>query len=238
MRDIACAQYVAGCNTTFFGHQPNQKISDRYTAARARQQLMRRLSFADEVGARYQSCLAFPLGASKYESGELDTVMSVTTRLLPWEVNTNNVNSSFPGGSAMFQEYQRILALNQIHYGEDVRAAENMEFISQVRKLGDRRRSDTMHTIHCTRHVSSAKLLNWQGATNNALCFMGPHRKFSRISRSHFELVPGQGHFGPDALPGDARWRRGESISLKSARDQMVSLEAVASSQLAFQPRG
>jgi hypothetical protein len=31
---------------------------------------------------------------------------------------------------------------------------------------------------------------------------MGPHRKFSRISRSHFELIPGQGHFGPDALPG------------------------------------
>lgn len=31
---------------------------------------------------------------------------------------------------------------------------------------------------------------------------MGPHRKFSKVSRSHFELIPGQGHFGPDALPG------------------------------------
>ena len=38
-------------------------------------------------------------------------------------------------------------------------------------------------------------------------------------------LVPGQGHFGPDAIPGDARWRRGESVSLKTARDSMVSLE-------------
>lgn len=32
-------------------------------------------------------------------------------------------------------------------------------------------------------------------------------------------LIPGQGHFGPDAIPGDARWRRGESVSLKTARD-------------------
>jgi hypothetical protein len=36
----------------------------------------------------------------------------------------------------------------------------------------------------------------------------------------------------------DARWRRGETVSQKTARDQMISLEAVASSQLAFQPRG
>jgi hypothetical protein len=97
--------------------------------------------------------------------------MSVTSRLLPWEVNTSNQHSSFPGGERMYAEYDRVLSLRQIHYGEDVRAAENMEFVSQ-------------------------------GATNNALCFIGPHRKFSRLSRSHFELVPGQGHFGPDALPG------------------------------------
>lgn len=75
------------------------------------------------------------------------------------------------------------------------------------------------------------------------------------------ELVPGQGHWGPDAIPGvsfcysnkhiitppqpplhsnttsiwqDARWRRGESVSLKSAREAMVSLEVAASSMLAF----
>jgi hypothetical protein len=207
MRDVACASYVAGMNTMFFGHQPGQQLQNRYDAARARSQIMRRLSFADEMGAKYHSCLSFAVSAMEYESGSLDTVMSVTTRLLPWEVNTTNTHDSFPGGETMFREYDRILNLKQIHYGEDVRAAENMEFISQ-------------------------------GATNNALCFMGPHRKFSRLSRSHFELIPGQGHFGPDALPGDARWRRGETVSLKTARDQMISLEAVASSQLAFQPRG
>jgi hypothetical protein len=171
MRDVACASYVAGMNTMFFGHQSGLPIGTRYDSARARSQVMRRLSFADEMGAKYHSCLSFAVSAMEYESGSLDTVMSVTSRLLPWEVNTSNTHDSFPGGETMFKEYDRILNLKQIHYGEDVRAAENMEFISQ-------------------------------GATNNALCFMGPHRKFSRISRSHFELIPGQGHFGPDALPG------------------------------------
>jgi hypothetical protein len=36
----------------------------------------------------------------------------------------------------------------------------------------------------------------------------------------------------------DARWRRGESVSLKSAREQMVSLEVAASSMLAFGAAG
>lgn len=69
---------------------------------------------------------------------------------------------------------------------------------------------------------------------NNALCFIGPHRRYNPFAQNFFELVPGQGHFGPDAIPGDARWRRGESVSLKSARDSMVSLEVAQHSQLVF----
>ena len=57
---------------------------------------------------------------------------------------------------------------------------------------------------------------------------------FASQAQNFFELVPGQGHFGPDAIPGDARWRRGESVSLKTARDSMVSLEVAAHSQLAM----
>jgi hypothetical protein len=75
-------------------------------------------------------------------------------------------------------------------------------------------------------------------------------------------LVPGQGHFGPDAIPGvsssripttalfpslhvhyttatalpwqDARWRRGESVSLKTARDTMVPLELAQHAQMVY----
>ena len=37
---------------------------------------------------------------------------------------------------------------------------------------------------------------------NNGLCFVGPHRKFNPFSNQYHELIPGQGHFGPDAIPG------------------------------------
>ena len=47
------------------------------------------------------------------------------------------------------------------------------------------------------------------GAINNSLCFLGPSRQFSKVTNKVM-LMPGQGHFGPDARPGDARWRAGE----------------------------
>jgi hypothetical protein len=77
-------------------------------------------------------------------------------------------------------------------------------------------------------------------------------------------LTPGQGHFGPDAIPvrmplspflfpnhnpnhnpnptqhqcqGDARWRRGESVSLKTARDSMTSLELAQHAQMVYSVR-
>ena len=79
---------------------------------------------------------------------------SVTTRLLPWEVNNAGLHMSFPGGDDMFQIYNAALQLSQVHYGEvrprlahgsrvalwltrallhaqDMKAAENQDFISQ-----------------------------------------------------------------------------------------------------------
>ena len=72
-------------------------------------------------------------------------------------------------------------------------------------------------------------------------------------------LIPGQGHFGPDAIPGgapaarspalrrarltqspllaDARWRRGESVSLKTARDTLVPLELAQHAQMVYSKR-
>jgi len=95
-----------------------------------------------------------------------------------------------------------------------------------------------------------------QGSTNNATCFIGPHRTWHAGNDSFSNLIPGQGHWGPDARPGDvrfrfpfeplvrstppslspltklfvvqARWRRGESISLVSAREAMMSYEQLA----------
>ena len=50
-------------------------------------------------------------------------------------------------------------------------------------------------------------------------------------------LVFALGWFGPDALPGDSRWRRGEAVSMDSARNAMVGLEAAAHASMIFQKR-
>lgn len=223
-RDIACGGYVAGGNCKFFAEDPGVGFSKAVLT----KNLQDRLGFANDDGKAYGSLLAFPLPKSQYESGQMDTVMSISSRMLPWDMSTSN--SSFPGGELFHNKYAKAnVGLNTIHYGEDTRAAENMEYVSQ-------------------------------GSVNNALCFIGPHRKWNTWSASHIELVPGQGHFGPDAVPGvslhewsppprlallafvlsvslvvqDARWRRGEVVSLKAARDHMKTYEAAAHAVMSF----
>ena len=199
MRDIMCSGYVAGCNTHFFG----QGRDGGYTKQNIQDALNDRLSFVEDASGEYDSMLAFP--STKKMAAARDQVLSITDRLLPWEVTKNPVDQYkyFPGGPAVKAVYEDYYNLKSLHYGEDIRAAEAQEFISQ-------------------------------GALNNSLCFVGPHRVHSPWSNTFFDLTPGQGHFGPDALPGDARWRRGESVSLESARNAMVGIEAAAHSQLVY----
>jgi hypothetical protein len=128
MRDVACAGYVAGCNTRWFAKDE----AGNFTADQAAQAIQDRLSFADDNTDRYASMLAFPCYEGQFESGQLDTVMSVTTRLLPWEVNNAGVHNSFPGGPEAYAAYSGALQLAQVHYGEDMKAAENQDFISQA----------------------------------------------------------------------------------------------------------
>ena len=117
MRDVACAGYVAGCNTLFFAHDT---VNNTYSTQNATTAMMERLSFSNDVGAKYASMLAFPATAQQFSSGHLDTVMSVTTRLLPWEVTsaTGGDHHSFPGGQQVYQAYSNALNLRSIHFGE------------------------------------------------------------------------------------------------------------------------
>ena len=118
MRDVACAGYIAGCNTIFFAQDPEDQ--NKFSTAEAAKNMMERLSFSNDVGAKYASMLAFPCTAQQMSSGHLDTVMSVTTRLLPWEVTsaTGGDHHSFPGGQKVFEEYQNKLQLRSVHFGE------------------------------------------------------------------------------------------------------------------------
>ena len=223
MRDVSCSGYVAGGNTKFFCNPNNPSVENTVRA------IQNRLSFTD-TDDPHPSLLAFACLHGQVEHSQIDTVMSVTTRQLPWDVTGSSPGNhkSFPGGEQVFRWYNQKLNLGQIHYGEDVQATENVEFLTQ-------------------------------GSTNNAVCFVGPHRLYDPFTKSFMSLVPGQGHFGPDAIPGvrarlaplpspcaphhwlarptawqDARWRRGESVSLKAARDAMVSLELAQHAQMVY----
>ena len=267
MRDIMCSGYVAGSNTAFFGSGSNEGGAGPFDPEDVRDEMASRLSFDDDAAGEYKSMLAFcaPYG----DGAKRDQVISISPRLLPWEVNRSDGGKPyFPGGeNGNFDKVKGVLGLDSIHHGEDMRAAENMEFISN-------------------------------GSLNNALCFVGPHRKYNPFSNQYHELIPGQGHFGPGehihsarasalkfqksctqrllsvvrrchprrrellhssfarfctpshgtahssrcahraaltrTLPicSQARWRRGEAVSLKAARDSMVSLEAAAHAQM------
>ena len=229
MRDIACADYVAGCNTKFFASGRTSGGLTEVSAEKCKENMMKRLAFADDVGAPYDSMLAFPAAAGQFINGALDTVMSITSRcarlrwtrrpvqmgvlwadrrrvprrrLLPWEVQSArspNSHNSFPGGEAMYVKYANALQLHSIHFGEDMKASENMEFIVL---LCAARTPPLFHDTDCGSPLSrSLGARQSQGSTNNALCFIGPHRRFDPFARGFYSLEPGQGHFGPDAIP-------------------------------------
>ena len=174
LRDIMCAGYVAGGNTLFFGEKAKAKAKangkdDKYESEKIKESMRARLEFEDDASGEYESMLAFAVPVDW--GSKRDQVCSLSPRLLPWEVTANEKHGYFPGGQQHFEYYSDVFGLNEIHYGEDIRAAESQEFIAQ-------------------------------GSTNNSLCFIGPHRVYSPWSSSFFELTPGQGHFGPDAIPG------------------------------------
>lgn len=196
MRDVACSDYVAGCNTMFFAKTKDAAGAVTYDLNVAQTNMMKRLSFADDVGAKYASMLAFPCFEAQFESGHLDTVMSVTTRLCPWEVTSamGGDHNSFPGGKNAYSAYSAALNLRSVHFGEDMKAAENQDFISQVCVYSLWLATPQCLTRFCRHCV--------QGSTNNATCFVGPSRRYDPFAKGFYSLTPGQGHWGPDAIPG------------------------------------
>ncbi len=172
MRDLLCSGYVAGGNTAFFGE--GEANGGNIDAGMVQRAMTKRLTFADDASGEYESMLAF---AVPYGDGaKRDQVISLSPRLLPWEVTMREENwkTYFPGGAQGWRNYKDLYQLEAIHFGEDVRAAENMDFISQ-------------------------------GVVNNALCFLGPHRVYNAFSTMDYELIPGQGHFVRNCLESTAR---------------------------------
>ena len=204
LRDVMCNGYVAGCNTAFFGAVDPKAADKKYTKEQIQADINTRLTMADGDEVDYPSMLAFYEDFN--EAAKRDQVISISNRVLPWDTTNGDTRDQFPGGKTGW-DLSSGKGLEGIHYGEDLRATSNQDFIAA-------------------------------STVNNSVCFIGPHRVYSPWSATYQELVPGQGHFGPDALPGDARWRRGESVSRESARNAMTGVEAATHSQLVFQRRG
>jgi len=134
MRDIMCSGYVAGGNCNFFGTS-GASLKAPVGPEDVKTALNARLSFEDDASGEYDSMLAFACPYEETAASKRDQVISISERLLPWEVSKNSdpEKKSFPGGKTGWTTYNNQWSLNQIHFGEDVRATENMAFMSQVR---------------------------------------------------------------------------------------------------------
>jgi len=162
-----CNGYVAGCNTKFFGMD---KKTDHPTTAQIRKAMEDRLAFEDPEEANWGSMLAF---AVEYGDGETrDQVISISSRVLPWELGRNGGKEYFPGGEKGWKTYENAYGLDSIHYGEDPKAAEAQDFLS----------AGSVNNALC--FVGPHRVYSPWGVAGQE------------------ELVPGQGHFGSDARPG------------------------------------
>ena len=127
LRDVMCSGYVAGGNARFFGEEDaKNNAGGAYDATKIRAAITKRLSFTDDASGDYESMLAF---AVPLDSGsKRDQVYSISSRLLPWEVTATQKHEYFPGGNKFghFDYYKGAYQLDSIHFGEDIRAAENM----------------------------------------------------------------------------------------------------------------
>ena len=172
MRDIMSSGYVAGGGCQWFGGGPTNTLKKDFKAEAVQDGINKRLSgeeYGDDSSSQPSgSMLAFGCSLKETSNNMRSQVISISNRVLPWDTTIDSKGEQFPGGNtAYLQKY----GLGTVHYGEDVRASESMEFITS-------------------------------GSVNNSLCFLGPHRKYNPFAQNFFELVPGQGHFGPDAIPG------------------------------------
>mgnify|MGYP004164022783 CR=1 FL=1 len=210
LRDIMCNGYVAGANTRFFGefNTPGAK-PETMMANAISQDLQKRLAFDEGTAGDYGSLLAFACKhGSSYNARE--AVVALSSRLLPWEVRATTDPNGNKDQRMGFPGGMAGYRVYSAAYG--------------------------LHTIHYGEDARAVETQEFivQGSLNNALCFLGPHRKYHAFNPNSQELVPGQGHFGPDAVTGDARWRRGEAVDARGARAAMVGIEQVMQAQMNF----
>ena len=207
LRDVMCNGYVAGCNTEFFGKMVTEDAEGNkvvtYQKDKVRMDLNARLTMADGDDVDYPSMIA--LYEKFEEAAKRDQVISISNRVLPWDTQNADSRDQFPGGKDGW-DLSNGKGFEGIHYGEDLRATSNQDFIAA-------------------------------STVNNSLCFLGPHRVYSPWSATYQELIPGQGHFGPDALPGVRMQLVCGSCNLHSLLTPHLSLDRMPAGAVASRCR-
>ena len=205
MRDIQCDGYIAGADATWFGDvYASDNSSAKLDPDFIANDIRERLDFDREHDNKYASMLAFVCPAGENAQCVQDNAFSLSASALPWDIGNGQLGEVNFPGGRKFFD-----AYNKLF---------ELSYITAGNDPASIQNRDFIRN----------------GTYNNAVCLLGPSRGYSPFTASFFDLTAGQGHFGPDALPGDARWRRGEDIDVESARGALVGVEALAESKRAL----
>jgi hypothetical protein len=218
LRDIQCDGYLMGCDTTWFGQTESESNltlwpetaptnEDDTYIQNVQANLRERLEYSREFDNKYASMLAFAYPSNGDGSGKL-------------HFNNDSVYSICG---------QRTPYTTQAAPSADFPGGE--EFSKSYNDLFQL--NQILYGIPQGSVQTNAFLR--VGAYNNSFVFRGPHRVYNQYSDTHFEHVTGMGHFGPDAMPGDARWRDGEAIDINSARHDNTVQDLQAMGKQTFQ---
>lgn len=211
LEDVQCNGYTGGCDTTWFGDKTAQSENTTFEAKVGA--LVSGGLKAGDVIDFVESELKERL--DKDHDDDPSAYASMLAFAAPYEPQGTFVTHQMFAISGAPLAWEPNMTTSRNFPGgkeffDAYRAMFGLDYIAQ--------------NTDATSVVGGAFLRN--GIHNNSVCILGPSRSYNPLKK-HEELVPGQGHFGPDAVAGDARWRRGECINAKQTRAQYTDASRV-----------
>ena len=181
LADIQCDGYIAGSDVKWFGDveckEANLLLKKKLpvSAENIAMGIRTRLDFEREDDNQYGSMLAFACTINEDNMMMQDSAFSLTDGNLPWDVGNHADSERNFPGGKTM--FDKYKGLFNL---------------------------DSIHAGRDPSSVSNREFVR-NGSHNNGICLLGPHRSYSPLTARYFDLTPGQGHFGPDALPGVRR---------------------------------
>lgn len=207
LEDVQCNGYIGGSDTTWFGDRTAMEKGMTYRAYIEDQQANSGLT-AGAVFDNVENELKARL--DKDEDNDPSAYASMLAFACPYDTNAKFFQHQMFAISGAPLPWEPNMVSDRFFPG----GLPFFQAYTQMYGLGYISQSSDPASI-----VGGAFLRN--GPHNNSVCIQGPYRSYHPLKK-YVDLTPGKGHFGGDAVSGDARWRRGECINAKQARDQYV----------------